>query len=203
MMGTTQAHYYHIVPQGLRDSGGVILYDARSLEEAKRTAAVSRELKQKELEARALLNSGKTLHEAGRVKEAIAQYELAIDRDANLAETEFYLGLAWNDLGDLDQARAHCERSLLLDPKNSKCESNLGGVLVAKGLRTEARRRYEHSLSLNPNLEIAHKELGDILCSDGEYDSAISHYEEALRLKPDFAAAKQNLNLARTITKPK
>lgn len=99
-----------------------------------------------------------------------------------MAEAEFYLGLAWRDLGDLDKAQEHYERSLLLDPTNGKCESNLAGVFLAKGLRTESRRRCEHSLVLNPMLQITHKELGDILRGDGEYQAAIAHYEAALRI---------------------
>jgi len=135
----------------------------------------------------------------GRVEEAIRKYEFAISRDPSLAEAEFYLGLAWRDLGDLDKAQEHYERSFALDPKNGKCESNLAGVLLAKGLRTEARRRYEHSIILNPLLQIAHKELGDIICGTREYQAAIAHYEQALRIQPDFAEAKQNLSFARTL----
>lgn len=148
---------------------------------------------------KAQLNYGKSLHEAGRVEEAIRKYQFAISRDPSLAEAEFCLGLAWKDLGDLDRAQEHYQRSLVLDPKNGKCESNLAGVLLAKGLRTEARRHYEHSITLNPLLQIAHKELGDILRGDGEYQAAIAHYEAALRIQPDFAEAKQNLAFARSL----
>jgi Flp pilus assembly protein TadD len=162
----------------------------------------------------AQFNYGKVLHQAGRVEEAIAKYEFAIGKKPSLAEAEFYLGLAWRELGDrwkedfgaentvyLDRAIEHYERALLLDPKNEngKCEANLAGILVAKGMRAEARRRYEHSLSVNPDLQIAHKELADILCGDLEYDSAIAHYQEALRIQPDFKEATQNLSFARTL----
>jgi tetratricopeptide (TPR) repeat protein len=116
-----------------------------------------------------------------------------------LAEAEFFLGLAWKDLDNLDRAQEHYERSLSLDPKNGKCESNLAGVLLAKGLRAEARQRYEHSLTLNADLQIAHKELADILCGTGEYDAAIAHYEAALRIQPDFPQAKQGLDFARSL----
>lgn len=150
-------------------------------------------------DAKAQLNYGKALHEAGRVQEALAKYEFAISKNPSLEEAERCLGLAWSDLGDLDRAIEHYERSLQLDPKNGKCESNLAGILVSKGLLAEARRRYEHSLLLNPDLQIAHKELADILCGNGEYDSAIAHYEKALRLQPDFKEAKQNLDFARTL----
>jgi Tfp pilus assembly protein PilF len=161
-----------------------------------RTAKVAEVLPQ---DAEAQLRYGKALHEAGRVEEAIGRYDFAINKKPSLAEAEFFLGLAWSDLKDLDRAREHYERSLLLDPKDGKCESNLAGILVSQGLRTEARRRYEHSLSLNPLLQIAHKELADILRGEGEYDAAVAHYEEALRIQPDFLEAKQELSFARTL----
>lgn len=161
-----------------------------------RTAKVAEVLPQ---DAKAQLNYGKALHEAGRIEEAMKKYEFAISRDPSLAKAEFYLGLGWKDLGDLDRAQEHYERSFSLDPTNGKCESNLAGVLLAKGLRTEARRRYEHSLTLNPILQIAHKELGDILCGTGEYQEAIAHYEAALRIQPDFVQAKQSLGFARSL----
>lgn len=150
-------------------------------------------------DAKAQLNYGKALHEAGRVQEAMTKYDLAIARDPSLAEAEFYLGLAWKDLGNLDQAQQHYERSFALDPKNAKCESNLAGVLLVKGQRAEARRHYEHSLTLSPLLQVAHKELGDLLLADGEYSSAVSHYEAALRIQGDYLEAKQNLAFAKTL----
>ena len=162
-----------------------------------RTAKVAEVLPQ---DPAAQFNYGKALHEAGRIEEALAKYELALSRNPSSAEAEFFLGLAWKDLGDLDRAQEHYERSMLIDPKNGKCESNLAGVLLAKGLRTEARRRYEHSLTLNSELQIAHKELADILCGSGEYDAAIAHYEAALRIQPEFAEAKKNLTFARSLT---
>ncbi|MEY2505498.1 MAG: hypothetical protein QOG27_1778, partial [Verrucomicrobiota bacterium] len=147
----------------------------------------------------AQLNYGKALHDAGRINDAIAKYELALSRDPSLAEAEVGLGWAWSTLGDLNRAQEHYERALFLEPKNGKCESNLAGVLFAKGLWSEARIHYEHSLTLNPDLQIAHKDLADILCGSGEYDAAISHYEAALRIQPDYTEAKKNLSFARSL----
>ncbi|MEY2573146.1 MAG: hypothetical protein QOJ87_1359 [Verrucomicrobiota bacterium] len=150
-------------------------------------------------DAQAQLNYGKALHEARRVREAIEQYELALNRNPALAEAEFYLGLAWSDLGDADKSIDHYQRSLAITPRNAKCESNLASILVSKGRLVEARSRYERSLSIDPGLQIAHKELGDLLCGTGEYRAAIEHYEAALRIQPDFVEAKQNLNFAKSL----
>jgi Tfp pilus assembly protein PilF len=150
-------------------------------------------------DAQAQLNYGKALHEARRVREAIEQYELALNRNPALAEAEFYLGLAWSDLGDADKSIDHYQRSLAITPRNAKCESNLASILVSKGRLVEARSRYERSLSIDPGLQIAHKELGDLLCGTGEYQAAIEHYEAALRIQPDFVEAKQNLNFAKSL----
>ncbi|MEY2502086.1 MAG: hypothetical protein QOI07_2420 [Verrucomicrobiota bacterium] len=150
-------------------------------------------------DAQAQLNYGKALHEARRVREAIEQYELALNRNPALAEAEFYLGLAWSDLGDADKSIDHYQRSLAITPRNAKCESNLASILVSKGRLVEARSRYERSLSIDPGLQIAHKELGDLLCGTGEYRAAIEHYEAALRIQPDFVEAKQNLSFAKSL----
>jgi Tfp pilus assembly protein PilF len=150
-------------------------------------------------DAQAQLNYGKALHESRRVREAIEQYELALNRNSTLAEAEFYLGLAWSDLGDADKSIDHYQRSLAITPRNAKCESNLASILVSKGRLVEARSRYERSLSIDPGLQIAHKELGDLLCGTGEYQAAIEHYEAALRIQPDFVEAKQNLNFAKSL----
>lgn len=151
-------------------------------------------------DAQAQLNYGKALHQARKVEEAIAKFEFALSKNPALEEAEFYLGLAWSDLGDPDKSIEHYERALRLNPNNSKSECNLAGVLVSKGRLGEARTRYEHSLSLNPDLQIAHKELADLLCGSGEYQAAVEHYEAALRIQPDFPQAKQNLSFARTLT---
>jgi hypothetical protein len=149
----------------------------------------------------AQLNYAKALHDAGRVQEAIAKYEIISSNNPKLAEAQFLLGVAWSDLGDTDRSMAHYEQVLALDPRNAKAESNLAGLLVVKGRLKEARARYEHSLDLNPTLQIAHKELADLLCGAGEFDKAIEHYESALRIQPDFVQAKDNLSFARTLVR--
>ncbi|PYJ87583.1 MAG: hypothetical protein DME70_06265 [Verrucomicrobia bacterium] len=161
-----------------------------------RTAKVAEVLPR---DPQAQFNYGRSLHEAGRIEEAIAKYEFAIANKPGFAEAEFYLGGAWHNRQDFDRALKHFERSFQLDPKNGKYEIYLAETLVIKGRKQEARAHYEHSLSLNSDLQIAHKELADLLRENGEYEAAINHYEMALRIQPDFAEAKENLAFARAL----
>src|SRR2546423_13317346 len=75
-------------------------------------------------DAQAQVDYGKALHKAGRVEEAIGKYDLALKQDPALGEAEFFLGLAWSDLGDPDKSIEHYERSLRLNPNNPKWECN-------------------------------------------------------------------------------
>ncbi len=153
-------------------------------------------------DARAQLDYGKALHEAGQLNEAIERYEGALERDPKLAEAEFYLALVWYDLKDFDKSIEHHQRAVGLNPKNGEWEFRLASALAAKGRSKEARSRFEHSLAMEPNqprAPLAHKEFADLLCGLGEYQAAIAHYQAALRLQPGFVEAQQNLNFARSL----
>ena len=152
-------------------------------------------------DAQAQLNFGKALHDAGRPRDALVQYEKALVRDGSLAEAEFYSGLAWQDLGDWDRALSHYERALSLEPKSAKTEVNLATLLQGMHRESEARQHFERALAVNPDLELAHKELGDLMLGAGEYEGAVAHYSEALRINPDLRAAKDNLAFARSFLK--
>jgi Flp pilus assembly protein TadD len=154
-------------------------------------------------DAQAQLNYGKALHEAGQTQAAIEKYELALKRNPDLAEAEFYLAIVWFDLRDFDKSIEHNQRALRLEPKKGEWEFRLARAMVKKGLSKEAKARFEHSLSLSPNqplAPLAHKEFADLLCGMGEYQAAVSHYETALRLEPEYVEAKQNLAFARSLT---
>lgn len=153
-------------------------------------------------DAKAQLNYGKALHDAGRIHEAQERYVLALARDRSLAEAEFYSGLAWADQGELDRALSHYERALTLDPTNVKTEVNLAAILRNKGRREEARQHFEQVLKRDNELDIAHKELADLMVEAGQYDAAIPHYLEALRINPDFRPARENLSFARSLVAP-
>src|SRR6202008_1005901 len=73
----------------------------RIVPRVERTEKVAEVLPQ---DPQAQLSYGKALHAVGRIEEAISKYELALSRTPSLAEAEFCLGSAWENLGELDRA---------------------------------------------------------------------------------------------------
>lgn len=147
-------------------------------------------------DARAQVNYGTALEDAGQLKEAITHYRAALDLTPDLADAEARLGHALSLDGDLVGAVAHCRRALELNPKDAATEFILAGIMAAGEQLGDARSHYERSISLDPKNAASHKELADLLTATGEFDSAIHHYNEALRLNPNLADAKQHLAVA-------
>jgi tetratricopeptide (TPR) repeat protein len=97
------------------------------------------------------------------------------------------LGLALRAVGKPDEAIAHYQRALLLDPEHALAHFHLGGALEAKGKLDEAITQYEHAVRLDPKGDyapFAHRVLGDALSRKGQLDEAITQWEHAVRLDP-------------------
>jgi tetratricopeptide (TPR) repeat protein len=131
----------------------------------------------------------------------MVRYEMARKLNPTLDQTEFFLGLAYADLGEFDTAIGLYRRALELNWKNADAECNLAGLLVMKKMPGEARRHFERSLALKPQQVLARKELADLQSDAGEYDAAIENYLAALKLQPDFAQARAGLGLAQSMAK--
>jgi rhomboid protease GluP len=83
---------------------------------------------------------------------AASELELALGQDPSLAEASiyFYLGLAHNQLGDLEQAAAAYESALELDPEHEPSHWNLGLTYLQLEQYEQAEEHFEAYLALNP-----------------------------------------------------
>ena len=94
---------------------------------------------------------GLALDGAGRLREAIAEYQRALDRNPNHRGTLNNLGVALANLGRMDEAARHFERLLAFDPENADAHANLGLALAATGARAAAARALREALRLDPD----------------------------------------------------
>jgi tetratricopeptide (TPR) repeat protein len=133
------------------------------------------------------------LDHAGRIPEAIQQFEKALRLTPGDVEVHDNLGVTLEHVGRIAEALQHYETALRLKPYFPEAHSNLGNALLRTGRVPEAIQQYEEALRLRPDYAEAEYNLGGALDQAGRTAEAIRHFEAAVRLKPDYAAARNNL----------
>ncbi len=141
-------------------------------------------------------NLGLALAGGGRIDEAIAHFQKALEIEPDDAETHNNLGVILARRGRIDEAIAHCQKALEIKPDNADAQNNLGIALAGCGRADEAIAHYQKALEIEPDSAEAHNNLAAVLVGRGRIDGAIEHYRKALELKPDYAEAHLNLGLA-------
>ena len=141
-------------------------------------------------------NLGIALERAGRVQEAMVQYEQALRLNPNLAAAHYNLGVALARMGRVPEAVEHYEQALRLMPDLAAAHYNLGTALARLGRVPEAIEHYEGALRLQPWDPDAHYNLGMAMERAGRVQEAIGQYEQTLRIKPDLVEAHYNLGVA-------
>jgi tetratricopeptide (TPR) repeat protein len=112
------------------------------------------------------------------------------DSESSIAHTALASLMFAN--GNVDDAMAHYERSLALDPAYADGYNNLGVALASKGRLAEAVAHYRRALELKPAYADAHSNWGAVLAREGNLPAAIEHYQYALAIDPDDADAHVN-----------
>ncbi|HTR87132.1 MAG TPA: tetratricopeptide repeat protein [Reyranella sp.] len=132
------------------------------------------------------------LHQAGRLDEAQALYQLVLVRQPAHVDALHYFGLLQYQGGRPAEAVDWINRALALAPDQADAHSNLG--LALQGLRRndEALAAYDRAIALNPNHPQALSNRGNVLQELRHLPEAIAAYDRALALQPDFAQAHNN-----------
>jgi tetratricopeptide (TPR) repeat protein len=103
------------------------------------------------------------------------------------------LAKIYSQVGRLDDALQHVERSVRLKPDSAAGQYNLGTALAALSRHEQAVRHFTAAVRLDPNLAYAHNSLGVSLFALGRADEAIAHFRRALAIEPAYANAHNNL----------
>jgi tetratricopeptide (TPR) repeat protein len=139
---------------------------------------------------------GTVLMQKGKVDEAIAHYQEALQITPQDAKVHSNLGMALFQKGSLDEAITHLQKAAQIQPGLAKAHYNLGVALGQKGRVEEAIAEYQKALQINPDYAEAHNNLGHALLQEGRVDEAIAHLQKALQIKPGYGVARSNLEKA-------
>jgi len=141
-------------------------------------------------------NLGVVFEEAGKLPEAVGQYERALQIQPGYPQAEYNLGNTLLKMGRVGEAMEHWNQAVRLNPDFAEAHYNLGVALLGAGRLSEAVAHLEQALRVNPNSAEAHNSLGATLVQLGRVSEAIGQYEQALRIRPDSAEYHNNLGIA-------
>jgi tetratricopeptide (TPR) repeat protein len=148
-------------------------------------------------DARGHTNLGNALYLKGKVDEAIACFEKAIELDPKLAEAHGCLGNALVRKGQVDEGIASLRKAIALAPKLAQAHTDLGAIFCdVKRDYDTAITCFRKAIALAPKDARAHYGLGNALKGKGRLDEAITCFRKAIALDPKYAQAHINLGVA-------
>jgi tetratricopeptide (TPR) repeat protein len=134
--------------------------------------------------------------QAGRVADALTQFDEALHVDPRDAEAHSNLGTVLQARGRLNEGMDHLRTAVRLKPTSDSVHFNLGAGLLAVGQPDAAIREFQTAIALNPENADAHFNLGVILGPRNRVDEATAHLQRAVEINPLNADAHHNLAVA-------
>lgn len=101
------------------------------------------------------------------------------------ARAHYYLAVALNRQGRLEQSIAEYREVLKINPNDTGTHNNIGVIQRGLGRLDEAQSSFESAVRVDPTNSEAHMNLGLLLCEQGNIRRGIDHLEKAHRLEPD------------------
>ncbi|HMC54610.1 MAG TPA: tetratricopeptide repeat protein [Gemmatimonadaceae bacterium] len=185
-------------PELSRAQANLVLSDestARYVDKAHRETARRQQLDVAAEAPLTHLNLGVAFRRRGYFAEALAEYQLALQRgeDADLvrqAMAEAHLLRREPEL-----ALDHYDHLLECHPENPRLWNERGVALHQSGRHAEARECYQYALSLSAGDAVALNNIGVALAHEGDIDGAMAAFGRVLDADPAFGRARLNLGL--------
>jgi len=137
-----------------------------------------------------------TSHQVQYWKNTIALFEHTLNVTGTNFTAHMALAGVLLDENKIDEAIAHYNAMLLLNPKSDIALVGLGQALSKKGESNAAIAAFRQALKSNPKSFKAHYNLGFVLFLTGNTDEAIVEYQRAIALNHDDPSLHNNLGNA-------
>ena len=134
----------------------------------------------------------------GKYQLAIDNYFKAIDNNLGYPSIAYYnIGLAYDYMGDNQNAIRNYTRSIKLDSSNSDAYNNRGSVYEEVERWFEAKRDYSRAIDINPNNSLAYYNRGSLyLTYYSDNNRALQDLNKVIELDSEYASAYNNRGVA-------
>jgi len=143
--------------------------------------------------ARAHVNYGTELQEAGRADEAAKEFAEAVRLNPGSAKAHVNLASLLIAKGEFDPAQSHFEQALRIEPSNAEYHSGYAYLLDQTGRKDQAAAECEAAIRLAPKSPQARYGYGAFLEKHGQPEEAIIKYRQALEYDPNYVDAHIDL----------
>jgi len=143
----------------------------------------------------AYLEKGNQLYREQKFDEAIAQFELFIEKNPQAYQVRISIGDCHREKGDFEKATA-IYNDLIEKSKTdaamgkdmmAKALAGLGNIMIKQNKIAEAQDYFKQSIENSPKDEILAYNVGEIYFSNQGLDEALKYFELASKIKPEWA----------------
>ncbi len=139
---------------------------------------------------------GLVYQKAGRLEEARAALEKAVELDPFSVESLINLGALYFDMGNIDKALEVNEQALNINRSSAQAHANLGLIWQNKGDAAKALEFYTDAVKHDPKLVTVWINMTSVHLMLRNDDKALEAAQEAVALEPDFPMGQNNLAVA-------
>ena len=139
------------------------------------------------------LTEGEALAAAGKMEEAVTQYERAIEMDPQLVQARINLLIAYGELGLVEKAEQHYRAGVKINPNHAELHNNFGVLASRLERHREAEDALRRAIEIRPNYAEAHNNLGHVLEQEGRVEEAAAHYRKSIDNRPNYRLSRFNL----------
>jgi superkiller protein 3 len=132
---------------------------------------------------------GSSLYQAGKLREAIVEFEGALEVNPRMVMAHINLIALYGQLNQPDKSEQHFRSAIDLDPGWVEAYFNWGMFLVQHGKPTEAAEMFRKAIEVNPDYPEAQVQLGLLLDESGSREEADAHFRRALEINPNHRPA--------------
>ena len=129
--------------------------------------------------------SGARYFEKGKYREAILQFQNALQVDPGYLDAHYQLARCYLRIGNPSRAYNHLVRTVERQPDNWGAQIDLGKLLLAEHKYKQAQEKAQRILSGQPNNVDAHALLATAQAAMGDQEGSLREMQKAIQIAPN------------------